>query len=153
MAGMLDIQVTISGATEAARRLAQANVPAALTSAVREWAQQSVPALAEATPVRTGTLQRSWRFDQPDDLSAIVGNPVDYGRFVLQGTAAHEIVPRDPAGYLRFVVGDRTVYAKRVRHPGTVADQHLSDVVEQVPRDALALLVGATERLVRTMVV
>ena len=38
--------------------------------------------------------------------------------YVEKGTKAHEIVAR-AGGVLRFVIGGRVVYARRVNHPGT----------------------------------
>ena len=42
-----------------------------------------------------------------------------YSRFVHDGTKPHTIMPKDPAGVLRFHVGGKTVFSKRVEHPGT----------------------------------
>ena len=39
--------------------------------------------------------------------------------YVMNGTRPHEIRPRRPGGVLRFTTGGRTVFARRVDHPGT----------------------------------
>ncbi|MGX1514042.1 hypothetical protein [Streptomyces collinus] len=46
-------------------------------------------------------------------------------RFVLDGTKPHIIVPRR-AKALRFEAGGSVVFAKRVRHPGTKANNFLA---------------------------
>jgi hypothetical protein len=46
---------------------------------------------------------------------------VPYIRFVVEGTRAHEIRPRFKK-VLRFTAGGRVVFAMRVRHPGTKAN-------------------------------
>lgn len=45
--------------------------------------------------------------------------------FVLQGTPRHDILPRKPGGMLRFTVGGRIVFARRVDHPGTKPNNFL----------------------------
>jgi len=44
--------------------------------------------------------------------------------FVLNGTRAHEIVPRTKK-VLRFKIGSTVVYTKRVHHPGTKPNNFL----------------------------
>lgn len=63
-------------------------------------------------------------------LTALVGvNPEQdirgYAAIVQVGSVPHEIRPRNPQGFLKFKVGGRTVYAKRVFHPGTLPDPFL----------------------------
>jgi|GEM_PF-3315301 len=41
-----------------------------------------------------------------------------HARYVTGGTRAHVILPRN-APYLRFVIGGRVIFARRVNHPGT----------------------------------
>lgn len=41
-----------------------------------------------------------------------------HGRFIEEGTKPHVILPRT-ARFLKFFVGGRTVYARKVNHPGT----------------------------------
>ena len=42
---------------------------------------------------------------------------VPYAQPLLEGAAAYSIVPRSKRA-LRFMIGDRTIFSKRVRHPG-----------------------------------
>ncbi len=42
-----------------------------------------------------------------------------YGGFVRGGTRPHEILPVKSGGVLVFKIGSRTIFAKKVDHPGT----------------------------------
>ena len=50
-------------------------------------------------------------------------------QFVHDGTRRHQIRPRNPAGYLRFQVGGRIVFAKVVDHPGYRGDPFLTNAL------------------------
>jgi hypothetical protein len=56
---------------------------------------------------------------------------VPYAGFVEFGTKPHEIRPKS-AKVLRFSVGGKTVYTKRVRHPGTKAQPFMKPAVDRV---------------------
>lgn len=60
-----------------------------------------------------------------------VGTDVEYAPFVHDGTRPHIIRPRR-AQALRFAVGGRIVYARRVRHPGTRARPFLDRALREV---------------------
>lgn len=45
-------------------------------------------------------------------------------------TRPHTIVPRKPGGVLVFVAGGKTVFARRVRHPGTRGSRALQSAVD-----------------------
>ncbi|MFF3096828.1 hypothetical protein [Streptomyces cyaneofuscatus] len=62
--------------------------------------------------------------DGPRGLVGIVECTHPATRFVLDGTRPHVIRPRR-ASVLRFELGGRTVFAKRVNHPGTRANNFL----------------------------
>lgn len=50
---------------------------------------------------------------------------------VHQGSRPHEIRPRRRGGVLRFRVGNRIVYARRVNHPGYPGNPFLTDALRQ----------------------
>jgi hypothetical protein len=56
---------------------------------------------------------------------------VPYAIHHHEGTEAHVIVPRR-ARALRFVVAGRTVFAKRVMHPGTKPNRYLTEALDEV---------------------
>ncbi len=62
--------------------------------------------------------------DGPRGLVGVVECDHPAVRFVLDGTRPHVIRPRR-ASALRFELGGRTVFAKKVNHPGTRADNFL----------------------------
>lgn len=71
----------------------------------------------QETPVRTGKLKKSFRSHYRPIVAKIY--PTEkYAIFVHEGTKPHTIEPRT-AESLRFKIGNRWVFAKRVEHPGT----------------------------------
>ena len=55
----------------------------------------------------------------PNGPRTTIRNSAPHALILEKGSRAHEIVPRRPGGLLRFEIGGRTVYARRVQHPGT----------------------------------
>ena len=72
-------------------------------------------------PVKTGKLRGSLRIKVGTD-TVIIGpneNIAPYAGYVEFGTRPHEIRPKNPNGYLVFKMNGKTIYARKVRHPGT----------------------------------
>jgi hypothetical protein len=81
----------------------------------RRWADDAADEARDASPVRTGTLARSFR-GRPSASGASL-YAVWYAKLVDAGARAHTITPRGPS--LVFDGrGGNTIFAKRVRHPG-----------------------------------
>lgn len=87
-------------------------------------------------PRRTGRLvstsrKREGRIGGQLYVEVLVGRAgmTDYLGYVLFGTQAHEIraVPNRPNAHLRFIAGGRIVYARRVWHPGSQANNFVRD--------------------------
>lgn len=86
----------------------------------------------DIVPVRTGNLKNS--------ISVVAGqhqvyvgpdvSRAPYAAYVEYGTQAHVIEP-SKAKVLRFTVGGQTVYARRVRHPGSRAHPYMRPAVER----------------------
>jgi hypothetical protein len=72
--------------------------------------------ILRTAPRRTGRLAESVRIIQGLDYVR-VGPTVPYAVFVEYGTRPHEILPRH-AKALRFEAEGKTIFAKRVWHPG-----------------------------------
>jgi hypothetical protein len=96
--------------------------------------------LAEETPKRTGKLSRSTYTTvtgDPDNQELDILQPARseegdfYGLYVREGTKPHVIRPKKKQS-LRFMVGDRIVFASRVNHPGTVANPYHIRVLNQL---------------------
>lgn len=72
---------------------------------------------------RTGTLEKSIKYDTDDDFMSVeVGSTAEHAIYLEFGTRAHTITPKF-SRFLRFFwpkVG-KVVYMKRVKHPGTKA--------------------------------
>lgn len=79
-------------------------------------------------PVRTGRLKRSIYMRQGlrGRVQYVqVGSDVKYAYDVHEGTRRHTI-KATPGRLLRFNVGGRVVYAKKVNHPGSKARKYLT---------------------------
>jgi hypothetical protein len=74
-------------------------------------------ALAAATPKRTGQTAAAWVVKAAAE-GVSVENPSPVAAMLDRGTRPHEIRARR-ARALRFRAGGRTVFARRVMHPGT----------------------------------
>lgn len=101
---------------------------------VNKITRQTLNRSAVLCPVDTGRLRASGSMQIAERGSAVVGQveyTADYAAAVHNGTRPHVIVPRR-GRYLRFQVGDRTVYARRVNHPGTPARPYLATALREV---------------------
>lgn len=104
----------------------------AINRTMRRIGKLMVPVLKGVTPVVTGKLKNSTRFQilgAPDTQVLQIrqgARSVEgafYGEFVRKGTAPHVIVPRRGKA-LRFMIGGQVVFARRVNHPGTAANPY-----------------------------
>lgn len=57
----------------------------------------------------------------------------DYAEYVAKGTAPHLIEPRKPGGVLVFKIGNQTIFAARVNHPGARPDPWWDNAYKRVP--------------------
>lgn len=84
---------------------------------------------------RTGTLTRSIHEGKLSgswsggNLTVTIIADAPYAAAIEYGSRPHEILPRR-GKYLRFQAGGRTVYAKKVHHPGTKAYEFLFKALE-----------------------
>lgn len=89
---------------------------------------------AVLTPVDTGRLRASGQMRVGRFGSEVRGEveyDAHYARVVHDGTAPHVITPRTRSA-LRFTVGGRVVYARRVFHPGTRGRPYLTTALDDV---------------------
>ena len=112
---------------------------------VNKITRQTLNRSAVLCPVDTGRLRASGSMRIAERGSAVVGQveyTASYAAAVHNGTRPHVIVPRR-GRYLRFQVGGRTVYARRVQHPGTPARPYLATaLVEVAGRAGFVVSVG-----------
>lgn len=86
----------------------------------------------EEVPVKTGTLRRSITLDYKP-ISASIYPTVKYALPLHEGTRPHIILPvRKKA--LRFKVGNKVIYSKRVNHPGTAGNRFVERTVNKTDR-------------------
>ena len=131
-----------------------------LNEALRAIGKLFVPAggtgpLADETPVRTGKLRRSTVFqimggptDQRLEIRQAAQTPTGqfYGWFVREGTRPHEIRPRFKK-VLRFKIGDKTVFAKLVHHPGTMPNPYHRRVLERLRSEVQQIVNEAGQKV------
>lgn len=91
-------------------------------------------------PVKSGNLRRSLSIRVEGDR-VIVGPTAAYAAYVEFDTRPHEIKPKNPNGVLVFQVNGKTVYARKVHHPGTRAQPFVRPAYEEW-RKTIAHLVG-----------
>lgn len=94
---------------------------------------------------RTGTLRRAVH-DLMDGGDGVVrvGKEAPYGKFQHEGTKPYSIFPNRKKA-LRFVIGGRTIFAKKVDHPGLKPKPFMTDALREqrtVIRDMIAAEVG-----------
>jgi HK97 gp10 family phage protein len=68
---------------------------------------------------RTGTLRRSILKDVQGAHRGIIYVGEKYGEYVEEGTRPHVIYPKGGKRALRFKIDGKTVFSRRVNHPGT----------------------------------
>lgn len=82
----------------------------------RTWAEGAVDAARPKVPIRTGKLRRSFRVKSATQRKAVVGGSYT-AFFVDAGPKRHTIAPKR-GGHLIFQAGGRTIFARKVNHPG-----------------------------------
>lgn len=109
-------------------------------SVVGDWLEQKgreLQVMAKSSVgVDTGALQANITVDEmivntQGALEISVGvNPggteVGYALHHHNGTKPHTILPKKPGGRLVFKKGGKTIYAKKVHHPGTKPNPYLT---------------------------
>lgn len=79
----------------------------------------------------------AWAWESESNLNLLIGTHPDedirgYSVIVQTGSKPHPIVPRPPTRFLKFKTGGRTVYRKRVFHPGTQANDFLIRLIGEI---------------------
>ncbi len=80
-------------------------------------------------PVKTGYLA-STIYKQVTNSEGLVGVAASYGRFVIEGTAPHEIRAAE-GRVLSFMVAGKHIFTAIVHHPGTKANPVLQNAAEK----------------------
>jgi hypothetical protein len=96
--------------------------------------------------IHEGKLTGSWA---SGTLTVSVIADAQYAAAIEYGSRPHEIVPRRRK-YLRFAVGGRVVFAKKVHHPGTRAYEFLAKALEAQMPEITENIANAMERSLRS---
>ena len=93
---------------------------------------QILAEMESRVPVDTGKLRNSLQIRVDTDKVTIGPNEdiAPYGGYVEFGTKPHTIRPKTPGGVLVFKMNGKTVYTKKVRHPGTKAQPFVRPAFE-----------------------
>jgi HK97 gp10 family phage protein len=124
-------QADISRLADALRQTAQ-DSQITTQQVLVQSANQILAEMESRVPVDTGRLRTSLRI-QVDPNRVTIGpdeNIAPYGGYVEFGTKPHDIRPKTPGGVLVFKMNGRTVYTKKVRHPGTKAQPFVRPAFE-----------------------
>lgn len=93
--------------------------------------------LKSTSPVVTGELRRKTGVEivsvTDRQIRSEARIDVEYGSYVTMGTRPHVIRAR-PGGVLRFEVGGKIVFAAKVNHPGTAANEFYDRVINDHSR-------------------
>lgn len=107
----------------------------------------------EEAPEKTGAFKKSIRFrtfQTGETLGFTVTSKQPLGTFIVKGTKPHIILPRR-AKALRFVIGDRVIFAKMVRHPGTKPNRFHGRAYARWLPGARASLAAISTKFVRDL--
>jgi len=83
--------------------------------------------LVDEAPVDTGRLKNSIKVEHVNNDKISI-SMVDYAAHVEFGTKPHDIVPKNKKA-LKFKGVGGTVFAKKVRHPGTRPNPFISNTI------------------------
>lgn len=124
-------RVRITGIPQLEARLhAIQRAPAAYGAA---WGEHAIENMRSRTPVRTGATRRSYQLAPGIDRVGIRGSKVAF--FIDEGVRPHDERARG-GGTMVFPEGGRTVFAKKVHHPGYGAKPFLRRAADDAAREA-----------------
>lgn len=124
-------QADISMLADALRQTA-ANSQVTTQQVLVQASNQILAEMEALVPVKTGRLRGSLGI-RVEPHKVIIGpneNIAPYAGYVEFGTQPHTIRPKSPGGVLVFKMNGRTVFAKRVNHPGTAAQPYVRPAFE-----------------------
>jgi HK97 gp10 family phage protein len=114
-------------------------IMAAAQQVIKDTAVKVQSLSQSMAPVKSGRLRNSISIKYPDPLSASIGPQVEYGVYQEFGTGSrgefggqpYEIKPKTQGSLLVFKVNGKTVYARRVMHPGIKAHPFMRPALTQ----------------------
>ena len=142
---MIGLRVNVKGLPELEARLTRMDerLRYAPRNVIDQVGRAWLEAMKADAPRRSGRMADSLQFvlgARQATFSTGSFEGVDYTPFVIDGTRPHVILPRR-ARHLRFVIGGRVIFARRVRHPGTRPNPF--------PQRALERIFGRVEEILQ----
>lgn len=122
-----------------------AEVGGGAEAAAEELARLFLAEARSRAPVLTGALRESIRLSRQGAASFAVEASAPYSGYVEYGSGPHVIEPVR-ARALRFTVGGETVFAKRVKHPGSSPRPYWRPALSEARREAPATLLEVVRR-------
>lgn len=114
----------------AALQAAAKKAPKLAGMAIRKTAFDIQGDAQQFAPYQTGNLKSSIGVSTQGELTATVYVTAEYGRYVEEGTAPHEIKPKK-GKFLKFPGRNGAVFTTRVSHPGTKAQPYMQPAVDR----------------------
>lgn len=114
------------------RRELERKAAVAARNTAREWEAR----LQRESPVDTGLMRNQTTVRaKATRIGAAIEAKVDtpYAQIVARGQRPHQILPRRPGGVLAFEVDGRTVFTRRVSHPGAQPRTWWDDALRDMP--------------------
>lgn len=96
---------------------------------------------------RTGELRGTLDIVDTGAYAKRVIARAKHGRYIESGTKAHVILPKN-APMLRFVIGGRVVFARRVNHPGTAKRPFMENAAQAGSQAMSVVMREGAERAV-----
>lgn len=90
-----------------------------------------LPAVEDATPKKTGKTANAWRVVTENNTVYLMN--IKFGDIVLfleEGTKGPYIIRPKNGKALKFKIGDNTIFAKKVEHPGIEARKFVKKVLD-----------------------
>lgn len=97
-----------------------------------EWFAGEAQLLAQVNSADNGSIPEGIIVGPVEGKSIKVISTNPHTLLVHNGSRPHQIFPRRRGGRLRFVVGGRVVYARKVNHPGYAGNPFLTDALKQL---------------------
>lgn len=151
------VTIEVKGFDQIAQNFGRADliIRGAMNRMLRRIGQTLTPGLKSVTPVLTGKLKNSTRFQikgAPDSQvmeirqGAKTPGGAFYGEFVREGTSPHIIRPKK-AKALVFKIGEKVIFARQVNHPGTRPNRYQLKALRAGQSKIDAIVAEETEKV------
>ena len=129
----MEVHVKVTGLDEAfeTMKVFPHKADQAIDNVMHLAAQRGYQWMYPDTPVLTGELRASLFSRQTSPYRMEIGATAPHAIPVHQGTRPHIILPVR-ASVLRFEIGGKVIFARKVRHPGTRPNPYVKRTVDRL---------------------